>query len=569
MKGFTPHTGYIKEDTAKRVLPFSLWGLHRLAKPTAILCLLLAGLVNGAWGQTNGDYRTRAAGNWNAYTTWQVYNDAWVNCAAGNYPGATPGAGIVTIRATHNVTLNVNATISGLEINANLTATTNRTLNITGTFNLINGTVNLSNQNGRSATVNLGGNFIMSGGTLTEGANQFVSFVFNGGTTQTFTKTGGTISNTINFTVNSGTTLDMGTSVLDGSNGTFTLSNGAILATAHTQGLAYTGATGSVQSTGTRTINTGANLVYNGTSAQVTGSFNASSTINNLTINNPAGVTLSNATTVNGTLTLTSGVLTIGDLNLTLSSTNAIGGSPFSSTNMVGTNGNGYLIRNAGTGTPIVFPVGSNGFYSPVSIASVSPTTGNLSVRTVNDASLGSNYLPRYWDIATTTSDKTITATFTYDAAESAISPTNIWVRPSGGSWQTPTGSQSFPANGFTITGTTNITTAANTNWTAGLLPDTYFSYQTGPWDQPSTWTSDPGGTTQEGTTIPVPTTWWLSSPAYCYPYRNVATTGLEVNINTGVSLISPPTVHPGLKALREGVAADRLGLFPNRTRGR
>jgi hypothetical protein len=33
--------------------------------------------------------------------------------------------------------------------------------------------------------------------------------------------------------------------------------------------------------------------------------------------------------------------------------------------------------------------------------------------------------------------------------------------------------------------------------------PAAYYSYQTGPWDQASTWTTDPGGTTGPGTTIP------------------------------------------------------------------
>lgn len=324
--------------------------------------------------------------------------------------------------------------------------------------------------------------------------------------------------------------------------------------------------TGTLNITGTitgGTINSGSGTVnYNNSGNQTIGAY----TYYNLTVSNGGTKALAGNTTVNGTLTLTSGVLTIGNLNLTLSSTNAIGGSPFSSTNMVETNGSGYLIRNAGAGTPIVFPVGSNGFYSPVSIASVNPTTGTLSVRTVNDASLGSNYLPRYWDIATTTSDKTITATFTYDAAETGVSPTNIWVRPSGGSWQTPTGTQTFPANGFTITGTTNITTTASTNWTAGLLPDTYFSYQTGPWDQPSTWTSDPGGTTQVGTTVPGTDDVVVILPGRTVTLTdNVATTGLEVNINTGGILdLSTYGFTSGLKALKgTGLLQIASAYFP------
>ena len=52
---------------------------------------------------------------------------------------------------------------------------------------------------------------------------------------------------------------------------------------------------------------TSANYVYNGSSAQVTGAL-LPATVNNLTINNSAGVTLSSNVTVNGTLYLTAGV---------------------------------------------------------------------------------------------------------------------------------------------------------------------------------------------------------------------------------------------------------------------
>ncbi len=49
-------------------------------------------------GQADGDYRTRATGNWNSNLTWQVRSGgAWVNCSAGDYPGAAAGAGTVTI----------------------------------------------------------------------------------------------------------------------------------------------------------------------------------------------------------------------------------------------------------------------------------------------------------------------------------------------------------------------------------------------------------------------------------------------------------------------------------------
>jgi autotransporter-associated beta strand protein len=76
----------------------------------------------------------------------------------------------------------------------------------------------------------------------------------------------------------------------------------------------------------TRTFNVGAHYVYNGTDAQATGT-GLPATVNNLTINNSAGVSLSGNVTVNGTLTLTSGALSIGANTLTLNGP-AIAGTP-------------------------------------------------------------------------------------------------------------------------------------------------------------------------------------------------------------------------------------------------
>ncbi len=155
--------------------------------------------------------------------------------------------------------------------------------------------------------MNVAGDFTMSGGTLqgiATGTNSTLNFTKSG--TQTFSKTGGTISGGINYVVKTGSTLDVGTSVLT-SSGTFTLQSGAGLITKNTAGITSSGATGSIQVSGTRTYNSGANYTFNGTSAQATG--NGLSTANNIVINNSAGVTFTNSITVNGTLTQTSGAV--------------------------------------------------------------------------------------------------------------------------------------------------------------------------------------------------------------------------------------------------------------------
>ena len=93
---------------------------------------------------------------------------------------------------------------------------------------------------------------------------------------QTFTS-GGTLSNTIDFTVESGAYLQMGTgsspSYISGSNGTFTLSPGATLGITDFYGITFTSGPqgGNIRVTGIRTFNTDANYIYNGSTNQNTG----------------------------------------------------------------------------------------------------------------------------------------------------------------------------------------------------------------------------------------------------------------------------------------------------------
>lgn len=510
-----------------------------------------------------GDYRSRQTGDWNNSGTWQYFNgSSWVN--ASNYPGQNAGTGNVYILIGHTVSFNTTPTnpIGNLILLGSLTHSGNasRSLTISNDLSILSGTLNLSTSNTRVTTFYIGGDFSMSGGAITE-TRESGAIVFNGSSTHTFIKTGGTISNTINFTVNSPSTLDMGTYILDGSSGTFTLNSGATLITGHPEGISSSGYVGSIQVTGTRTFSSGANYVYNGTSAQVTGTFTTTptaATVNNLTINNASGVTLNNTLSVSNVLTLTAGAFKLGDYNLTVTNTSAsaIQGSPFSAANMVESDGSGYLIRPANSTLPVVFPVGSEGYYTPVSISSLSETSGNISIRTETDNTLGSNYLPRVWEAITSTSvsGRTATVSFTYDAAESTITPNNVWVKPSAGTWQTPTGIQSFSSNTFTITGTTDITTTS-TQWTADWegTSTTYFSYQSGPWNDKNTWTTDPGGTTLINSAVPSD-----NDVVVILPNRTVTlssdvdTVGLEVNINSGGILdMSTYRFTGGLKSLK------------------
>ncbi|MEO5564823.1 MAG: hypothetical protein ABIR18_15355, partial [Chitinophagaceae bacterium] len=137
----------------------------------------------------------------------------------------------VTMQGTITADVDVNANLTVLEdLTFNFTGgagddlnltTTNADVdvNVSGDVILMSGDVDMDNGNGGSIWTVLG-NFTMSGGNLTEAGSGSTSIVFGGTGVQTFTKTGGTISQTINFTVNNGSTIDFGTSVLNGSTGT-------------------------------------------------------------------------------------------------------------------------------------------------------------------------------------------------------------------------------------------------------------------------------------------------------------------------------------------------------------
>ncbi len=181
---------------------------------------------------------------------------------------------------------------------------------ITGNFTLTNGNVSLTSSG--TKTLNIAGNVTLIDGTLTRGTAANVNF--SGTSEQQFSNASTVISGAINFSINANAIVNFGTSVLDGSTGTFTLASSGTIITANADGLALTGNTGAIQTTGTRSYSTGANYIYNGTVAQAAGT-GLPITLNNLTINNAQGVTLPagvNTYTVNLGLSIT-GFLDMGD----------------------------------------------------------------------------------------------------------------------------------------------------------------------------------------------------------------------------------------------------------------
>ncbi|MBN2756342.1 MAG: T9SS type A sorting domain-containing protein [Bacteroidales bacterium] len=560
---------------------------------TKSLLLIIAAIIffnTSLFGQAVGDYQTRAVGNWGNSNTWERYNGTgWVNDAT--YPGQNSGTGTVTI--TNNVTLNVSPanSIGSLDIRANLTPNnSNRQLTITDDFSISVGTFSFSQNNGRVTTVYIGGDFIMTGGTITENSNASGAIILNGITEQNFSKTGGTISNTINFTVNTGSTINMGTSVLDGSSGTFNLNSSAGIITAHADGISATGTnSGSIQLTGTRIFSVGANYTYNASAAQVSGD-GLPATVNNLTINNSDvnGLTLTNSVVVNGILNLQQNPFILDGNTLTLngtifSTTGTISGNPLSTINVTGSGALGTLFftpgsenllnfsvnRTSGTvglGTNLtigtsatgsltltegiidpasniitlanvaagqlfggsetafingsfqrflpsstsgssnfLFPVGEGGVYKGLELIDITTGIGSVDAivsvsangATTDDGSTIESIQPRNWYVNSTGNLENAFVRIT----ESGLLTTNVL----GISTAAQSGTY-ISAGG--IGGATITSNPAVTNFPAWFAigtsnTTTYYSYQDGDWNTPTTWTLDPSGTLQVGNDIP------------------------------------------------------------------
>ncbi len=75
----------------------------------------------------------------------------------------------------------------------------------------------------------------MSGGTITRAGTGVGNLIFNGTSEQAFSKTGGSITSTVNVSIASGATVNFGTSVLDGTNATFNLNSGGKIITSNAE----------------------------------------------------------------------------------------------------------------------------------------------------------------------------------------------------------------------------------------------------------------------------------------------------------------------------------------------
>lgn len=172
--------------------------------------------------------------------------------------------------------------------------------------------------------------------------------------------------------------------------GNFTLSAGATLELKGIVEYEWTdGINDQLTLSGTKTLDPGANYIFSGNAAQVSGS-EFPSTVNNLTINNSAGVTLSAGITVGGTLNLVSGNLTTGSNTLTI-------GTSASSTGSISRT-SGTIVGNlqrwiaASQASDILFPIGTADDYLPVNLSfTTAPSTGGTLLSQFSASDPGTN----------------------------------------------------------------------------------------------------------------------------------------------------------------------------------
>lgn len=329
-----------------------------------------SGTVDGIAGRllfTGGTYiHARNGGNvpfatWNSAATARI--SGIINTAVGNLnqtfgsfvwdsPSQAINFSFAAAVATINGDFTVANTGTGSIILKNFGGGTTSTT-VAGDYIQTGGRVTLVGSS-ETHNLNIRGDFDMSGGTLTRGGTagptSAANVNFSGTAVQAFTKSGGTISNAINFTINNNAKVDFGTSVLSGSTGTFTLASGGKIITANANGL---GATGSIQMT--RVFNSLAEYEFQGAS---TGVFTTTTpnSVRDLTINNSINggdVMLSQPLTVTRTLNLTEGMITTSSNLLTIGS--AGNATAPSMTSFV----NGPLAKTGNTA--FTFPVGKEG----------------------------------------------------------------------------------------------------------------------------------------------------------------------------------------------------------------
>ena len=385
-------------------------------------------------------------------------------------------------------------TLNNLTINRAVTLCGN--VSVGGTLTLTSGALSIA---ANTLTLSDGANLSYGSGTLTGGATSNLNI--GTGTDITLNAISAGLNN-----LNTSRNITLGADLTV--YGTLTLTANTFTVGART--LTLNGPTIAVVS-GNLLTGPAASLSFGGSSAGV--SIPASVTnLNNLTINNINGVTLTGNITLatGGVLTLTSGIMQAGTNVLKITNTNpvtAIIWSPGSFVNVTSGTVERTLAANLpGTGNNYLFPIGEGGVFKGINLRDVNtgPTGPVLQALVSATGALTGDGVtidavdPRYWSLLNLNSGNLISA--------------KVELYESGLDFSKTIGMSSAVAGDYTAIGGSSTTSSIISPTVLNPGPyfcigasilDTYYSYQTGDWNSPTTWTSDPSGTLQIGATIP------------------------------------------------------------------
>lgn len=294
-------------------------------------------LPKAVWKQNSTCEINKVVNTVPSYTVQNFYNFTWncpsqsVNANLGLQNGTTTISGTLTVTSTnwnHDLSLNPqhqislfsgagSCSVNNIIINGSDAALVAQgsayidTMTVNGTITLSNGGLfSLSADSAGKTTCLVNGDFVVTDSAYIgkSYASNLSKLIFNKSGVQNFTlpATGTTFVGAPSFVVDSGATLNVGTSVLRGT-GSFLVQSNGTLQSGHSAGIngnvACTGENG-----GGNFFSKNASYCYNGSSAQLTGTL-LPDTVQGLTIDNSAGVALSHGVTINGLLEMKKGIL--------------------------------------------------------------------------------------------------------------------------------------------------------------------------------------------------------------------------------------------------------------------
>jgi len=460
----------------------------------------------------------------------------------------------VTISNNGNLNINVNGNFSCNNLTINYSGNTNGTIVInipSGSSLTVNNNVTFQNSGngGENAVINVSGgilycNNITMNNTSINNSDCYLQISNNNSVVNvsgSIIMNGDNLRNYLFFTANG--TLNVGGTILGG--GITSTSGGG--ANAPTSGT----------------------IVYNNNGDQTIGSY----TYYNLTVDGGGVKTLNGNVTVNNVLNLQNGIVDIGNNNLTLSTNGSISGT-FNSSRMIRTGGTGSIIKQGTSAANFVmtYPVGTQNKYTPFEITSLTATvagTATISIRAVDGVAPGppaanSTDLNKYWLVSST--NLTVTSAnlrITYDYSEVGSGGDQSSYVPyvySGGNWILPSNRSADGVNPMTVTAINLI----NGQWTAREGPKTYYSYQSGDWANPLTWTTDPSGTLSVDPAVPGTYDRVVILNGRTV-YTNVARTVLSLQINEGGTLDIGSTTGHNFGTIRgKGLLRLSTAQFPS-----